>query len=77
MFYPDVSPAPTAVLMAVLRVYARDGRATIRSVAQEAGRNPSTTYAHLRTLRRARLVDWADGGTLRPSMIPVPFGAQT
>jgi hypothetical protein len=71
----DVWPAATRVLMALIRVYARDGRATVRSVAAEVDLGASTTLAHLRRLRRFGLVDWADGqtGTLRPLVGPVLF----
>jgi len=71
----DVWPAPTRVLFALIRVYSRDGRATVRAVAAEADRSPATTYVHLRRLRRFGLAHWDDGqmGTLRPLFGPVPF----
>lgn len=63
-----LSPANLAVLVALIRVHARDGRATVRTVSLEAGRNISTTHAHLRALRRRGLAGWEDDrvGTLRP-----------
>lgn len=44
---PDVSPATTEVLLALMRVHQRDGRATVRAVAREACRSVSTTHHHL------------------------------
>lgn len=56
------------VLAAVRDVYARDGRATLRSVAAAAGLSLRPTHTHIRALRDAGLVAFEDGsaGTLRP-----------
>lgn len=58
----------TRVLIALLAVYAEDGRATVRSVALEANRSISGTYNDLVELRHAGLVWWDEecAGTLRP-----------
>lgn len=71
-----VSPARTRVLLGLLHVHERDGRATVRSLADETGRSINPTHRHLRRLRDAGLVAWTPGsaGTLRPLVTPVPFG---
>lgn len=64
-----VTPAQLRVLLALVAVYERDGRATVRDVQRQAGlASPNTTDAHLRRLRRDGFATWADGrsGTLRP-----------
>lgn len=69
----DVLPAAQArTLTALIRVYNRDGRATMRTVAAEADRNVSVVFGDLQRLRRAGLVAWTDGetGTLRPLYWP-------
>lgn len=68
-----ISHAPTATLLAVLRCHARDGRATVRSVAAERGRSVSSTHRQLERLRLEGLVDWQDGtaGTLHPVVVPL------
>lgn len=60
--------AATSTLLALLRVYERDGRATIRAVARERGVALSSAYRSLEELRNKGLVDWQDdhAGTLRP-----------
>jgi predicted transcriptional regulator len=68
---PDiVMPAQTRVLLALIAVCERDGRATVRSVATEVGRAVRTTYDRLLDLRDVGLVDWEEGkaGTLRPTV---------
>ncbi len=62
-------PAARArVLIALLRVYRRDGRATLRTVADEAGRHHTAVYTQILKLRHDGLVDWTEGetGSLRP-----------
>ena len=56
------------VLTALIAVYDRDRRATVRSVAAEAGMSTTTTFARLRRLRRLNLATWSPSrrGTLRP-----------
>ena len=68
-----VAPAPTRVLLALIRVHQRDGRATVRSVAGEAGICFSTAHAHLVRLQGMGLVAQTEGqtGTLRPTVLPV------
>lgn len=65
-----ISPAQTRVLLALLRVYERDGRATVRSVAAEAGLASygRVQETHLSRLADAGLIAWEPGkaGTLRP-----------
>lgn len=73
-----ITPGRTGVLLALLRVYERDGRATVQSVVDEAGLSSvgGTYQHHLVPLRDAGLVDWEPNraGTLRPLVGPVPFG---
>ncbi len=70
-----ISPAQTRVLLALIRCYQRDGRATCRSVAEEAGlASVGSVYRHhLPSLRRRGLVAWEPNraGTLRPLVAPV------
>lgn len=69
MIEPDVAPAQTRVLLALLTVHGRDGHATIQAVGEQAGlSSKSTVWFHLEHLRRLGLVAWEDGkrGTLRP-----------
>lgn len=64
-----MSPGRLRVLVALLVVYERDGRATIPSVMEQAGlRSKSTVLHHLRRLRAEGFCTWDDGlvGTLRP-----------
>ena len=68
-----IGPGATRVLIALLTVQARDGRATVREVAKEAGRAISTTYEALQRLARFDLVEWSTSGTLRaPLAVRVP-----
>lgn len=58
-----------AVLMALIRVYARDGRATVRSVAEEAHRSVQVIHGRLGSLSERGLVAGTGDGTtgaLRP-----------
>lgn len=68
-----VAPAPSRVLLALIRVYQRDGRATVRTVADEVGICLSTAHAHLTRLQGMGLVAQTEGqtGTLRPTVQPV------
>lgn len=63
-----IGDATTRTLLALLAVYERDGRATVRSVAAAAGRSVGVTHGHLCRLRDAELVEWEPFryGTLRP-----------
>jgi predicted ArsR family transcriptional regulator len=56
------------ICCAVTRVWVRDGRTTVRSVADEVGLTVDPTWQHLVKLRRAGLVEWVDNqdGTMRP-----------
>lgn len=72
----DVLPDFLAVvLMALIRVHARDSRATFRSVAAEADRSLSVTYRSLSMLRARGLCDWGTDqqGTLRPTVAAFPL----
>lgn len=66
----SMTPARLRVLHALIAVWERDGRATVRSVADEAGRSLSVTWTHLLRLRLAGLADWWPDheGTLRPTV---------
>ena len=76
---PDmIDEFDTRVLLAVCRVHARDGRATLQSVATEANRSLATVCRRLRTLRSIGLVDYPTdtngngvAGSLRPLIMPV------
>lgn len=63
-----VVPNRTAVLVALVDVYERDGRATVRAVAAVAGYSVGTTHKMLTDLAYEDLVTWDLGrrGTLRP-----------
>jgi predicted transcriptional regulator len=67
---PDeaISPALTNVYVALIHVFERDGRVTVRTVAEAAERGVSATHKALERLRDAGLIDWEQGrsGTLRP-----------
>lgn len=69
------SPVQTIVLRALLDVHAREGRATVRDVADEAHRSLQSTHQALRALRRGGWVTWDPdtAGTLRPLCETVPF----
>lgn len=66
----SITPARLRVLTALIAVWDRDGRATVKSVADEVGRGLSATWVQLVHLRRAGLAQWQDGhaGTLRPTV---------
>lgn len=53
-------------MLALIVVYRRDGRATLRSVAAEAGTSHDTVFRALKHLARAGLVAYEGAGTLRP-----------
>jgi len=55
------------VLAALIVVHRRDGRATFRTVATEAGRVPSTVHTAMLRLRWLGLAHWSGQGTLRPA----------
>lgn len=65
---PDVNPTATAAFVALHRLYALTGRATVREVAMAAGLPFTSTWEALCDLRDAGLVSWEPGkaGTLRP-----------
>jgi len=68
-----VAPAPTRVMLALIRVYQRDRRATVRTVAVEAGVSVSTAFAHLNRLLEMGLLERTEhqAGTMRPTVLPV------
>lgn len=70
-----VAPHLTRVFVALVQVYAADGRATVREVARVAGLGLATTYKHLSSLADVGLVDWSLGrsGTLRPLVRMIPL----
>lgn len=73
----DIPPAQTNVLMALLHVFQRDGRATVRSVMEETSlKSASTVHRHLLALRREGLVVWHEGlqASLRPTCRVIPRG---
>jgi DNA-binding IclR family transcriptional regulator len=65
----EVTPAQLHVLKALGRVYLRDGRATVASVAKEAGKGTQTTWTHLSALQNHGLVEWEGAGSLRPGTV--------
>lgn len=70
----ELTSAQTRVLVALVLVYERDGRATVRTVAAEAGRGVMVVHAHLKVLRRLGFVCHEHPGSLRPCLVRVPFG---
>ena len=73
---PDAALAPplARTLAALIRVYARDGRATVQSVMVEAGyASRGDVHMHLSRLRGLGLAAWDDGqqATLRPTVVAV------
>lgn len=71
----DVLRDSTArTLAALIRVYARDGRATVRSVADESGLKSSVTHKNLHRLEALDLVRGVSiQGGLRPAVAPAPI----
>lgn len=67
-------PALVATMNALLIVHARDGRATVRSVAAARGVTVGPIYEQLSRLRDLGLVAWEDGvgGSLRPAVEVLP-----
>lgn len=64
-----LGPGATRAMLALLRVHARDGRATVLSVASEAQRGNAVTHQHLIRLERAGLVTGlGTRGGLRPTV---------
>ncbi|MGH9249765.1 MAG: helix-turn-helix domain-containing protein [Acidimicrobiales bacterium] len=61
------------VLAALMRLQARDGRATVPAVAAEAGVSRANAHGRLVVLRNAGLVAWEPetAGTLRPLVAPI------
>lgn len=58
----------TKVLLTLLHLWEKNGRATVREVASGAGLSLEPTLIHLRGLKAEGLVAWDEGsrGTLRP-----------
>lgn len=64
--------APTRVLLALIQVHAREGRATVRGVAAELGQGShDAAYRQLLELEAAELVELGRKGGLRPLVRPV------
>lgn len=67
-----IAPETTEVMIALLAVYQRDGRATVSTVAWLASKPRSVVHKHLDQLQSAGLV--ARGhGSLRPLVALVPL----
>lgn len=66
----DLHPSAIRILVALVRVHARNGRATVRELVEPSGlRSTHSVHRHLETLREQGFVAWEDGcarGTLRP-----------
>jgi SOS-response transcriptional repressor LexA len=65
----ELTRSQLRILLAVCTVHHRDGRATVRAVAEAVGlASMSTVHHHLVALRDAGWVTWDDGrdSTLRP-----------
>lgn len=58
----------TRVLLALVHVHERDGRATVTTVAEQAHLSRACVHTHLSFLKDAGLVTWVrnHSGTLRP-----------
>lgn len=67
---PGVIPGPTAAaMMALIRVHARDGRASVRDVADEADCAQSTAHKRLHELAGLGLIiGLGTKGGLRPAV---------
>jgi hypothetical protein len=66
------SPVPVIdgrILSALSRVWIRDGRATIRSVATEAGLSPSVTHRRLRRQVDLGMIAYDGPGSYRPGSV--------
>ncbi len=63
-----LDPRDLEVLCALTRVWLRDGRATVSTVAREAGISREPTWQHLQHLRNAGLV-CTGRGRLRPGEV--------
>lgn len=61
-------PTRAAVLLALLRTHAHNGRVTVRDISEAVGISTSTCHTHLLALRREGLIAWEPerAGTLRP-----------
>ena len=57
------------VLLAVIHIYGRDHRVTVREAAEASGCSVASAHASLVHLKKHRLVEWQAGlsGTLRPN----------
>jgi hypothetical protein len=64
-----LSDVAIRVLLAVINIYSKQHRVTVREAAAGAGCSVSSAHAALTHLRKHQLVDWQDGlsGTLHPS----------
>lgn len=67
----DVTSAPTKTLLALIAVHQRDGRATLRTVAEYRGVTFTTIQEQMRRLVRMGLAAQDGAGTLRPLVWPV------
>jgi DNA-binding IclR family transcriptional regulator len=58
------------VLLAVIHIYGKEHRVTIREAAETAGCSVASAHASLVHLKKHKLVDWQAGlsGTLRPNV---------
>lgn len=65
-----IPPRRAAVLAALIRLHALEGRATVRGICALVGCSTSTCHHHLLRLRRDGLVTWESerAGTLRPAV---------
>lgn len=70
-----VGPEATEVLIALLAVYRRDGRATVSTVAWQCSKSRGSTHTQLDRLAELGLVARGQG-SLRPLVSPVSFLAR-
>lgn len=74
---PDViPPEATEVMIALLAVHHRDGRATVSTVAWQSSKSRGVVHRHLDHLEQAGLVARGGAGQLRPLVSPVSFMAR-
>jgi len=65
-----LSDVSIRVLLAVIHIYGREHRVTVREAAEVAGCSVASAHASLVHLKKQKLVDWQAGfsGTLRPNV---------
>jgi predicted transcriptional regulator len=71
-----IPPEATEVMIALLAVYHRDGRATVSTVAWQSSKSRGVVHVHLDHLEAAGLIARGGAGQLRPLVSPASFMAR-